>query len=425
MLRVIFKNLWNRRSRYAWLFMELVLVTVIAWQLIDRSVVLIYDRSLPMGYDIDRLVKIDVSTLPEKNADFKPEYDTEEGRINSIHAFLGKVRAFDGVEAAMASGAYAYMGSPQLNTYYTYDGSTDTVMVSGQFFWTGTDFFRTIGLEPADGTPAEVLDNVAPGEVILTETLARQFSPDGGVPTAKLFNPNTGEGVRAVGVVKDVRRSPLRRSYSLAFVALAPVPYDNFACTARLKDGVDMKTFIDEFRSRASRELTAGNYAVKAVTPYTELFAGMAREGGITNSYRRGMALTVFFMLNLLLGVVGSFYLQTRRRTGEIGVHRAFGATRGKIRTILLGESFVLMTVAFIVGIFLYLQYGLAAGLDFGYEEPGDTTVADTWVSSFGIHFAAISAIVYVVMLVCVAVGTYFPAREASRVNPIDALRNE
>lgn len=425
MLRVIFKNLWNRHSRYAWLFLELVLVTIIAWQLIDRSTVLIYDRSLPMGYDIDRLVKIDVSALPEKHPSFKAEYDTEEGRINSIHAFLGKVRAFDGVEAATASGAYAYMGSPQLNTAYTYDKSTDTVSVSGQFFWTGTDFFRTIGIEPAAGTPAEALDNVAPGEVILTETLAKQFSPDGILPADKLYNPYAEERVKAVGIVKNVRCSPMRRSYSLAFVASAPVPYDNFSCTARLKNGTDMKTFIDEFRRRAPRELTAGNYAVKAVTPYTELFSGMAMEDGITNRYRRGVALTVFFMLNLLLGVVGSFYLQTRQRTGEMGVHRAFGATRGKIRTILMGESLVLMTVAFIVGAFLYMQYGLAAGLDFGYEEPGDTSVADTWVSSFGIHFAVISAMVYVLMLVCVVAGTYFPAREASRVNPIDALRNE
>ena len=425
MLKLIFKNLWNRRGRHAWLFLELVLVTIIAWKLIDRSVVFMYDRSLPMGYDIERLVKIDVSSLPEKHPSFKAAYDTEEGRLNSIHAFLAKVRAFDGVEAATATDSYSFMGSPKLNTAYTYDGLNDTVGVSGQFFWTGTDFFRTIGIETAPGTPDEVLDNVAPGEVLLTSSLARQFSPDGRLPSAKLYNPYSEEGVNAVGVVYDVRRTPLRRSYSLAFVAATPKPYDNFACTVRLKDGVDMNYFIDEFRSRAPRELTAGNYAVKTISSYRDLFTEIAREDGFTNTYRRSIALVVFFMLNLLLGVVGSFYLQTRRRTGEMGVHRAFGATRGKIRTILLGESFVLMTVAFIVGIFLYLQYGLAAGRDFGYEEPGDTTVADTWVSSFGIHFAAISAIVYVVMLVCVAVGTYFPAREASRVNPIDALRNE
>ncbi len=425
MLKLIFKNLWNRRGRYAWLFIELILVSLIAWPLIDRSAVLIYDTSLPMGYDIDRLVKIDVSSVPPRHASFNAEYDTGEGRLNSIHALLGKIRAFDGVEAATASGAYGYMGSPQLNTAYTYGDGNDTVAVSGQFFWAGTDFFRTIGLEPAPGTPAEVLDNIAPGEVVLTQALARQFSPDAHLPSGKLFNPYSQESVEAVGVVKDVRRSPQRRSYSLAFVATAPEGYDNFACVVRLKDGVDMETFINDVRSRAPRELTASNYAVKSVTSYADIFSGMNKEDGTLSSYRRGIALTVFFLLNILLGVVGSFYLQTRRRTGEMGVHRAFGATKGKIKTMLLGESVVLTAIAFAVAEILQLQYVLLAGLDFGYEEPGDTSVAETWVSSFGCHFALVSLIIFALLLVCVAIGTYLPAREAAQVKPIDALRNE
>ena len=92
---------------------------------------------------------------------------------------------------------------------------------------------------------------------------------------------------------------------------------------------------------------------------------------------------------------------------------------------MLIGEALVLGSCAFVVAELLYLQYAHAAGLSYGLISNTGTGVADTWVSSFGIHFALISVIVYVLLMACVLAGTYFPARKAAHINPIDALRNE
>ena len=82
MFRLILKNIWSRRGKHAWLFIELILVTIIAWKLIDHTTVLLYDASLPMGYDTDRLVKIDVGTLPESHKDYSTESADSAARMN-------------------------------------------------------------------------------------------------------------------------------------------------------------------------------------------------------------------------------------------------------------------------------------------------------------------------------------------------------
>ena len=48
-----------------------------------------------------------------------------------------------------------------------------------------------------------------------------------------------------------------------------------------------------------------------------------------------------------------------------------------------------------------------------------------TWVSHFWQHFAIVSAIVYAIILICVVIGTWLPARRVSRINAVDALRDE
>ena len=51
--------------------------------------------------------------------------------------------------------------------------------------------------------------------------------------------------------------------------------------------------------------------------------------------------------------------------------------------------------------------------------------IINNWVTNFNEHFAIISAVVYVILMACVAIGVYLPARSVSRINPVDALRNK
>ena len=73
--------------------------------------------------------------------------------------------------------------------------------------------------------------------------------------------------------------------------------------------------------------------------------------------------MAAFFLVNLCLGVIGTFWLQTRTRREEVGVMLSFGATRSDIVRLLMGEGTVLTVVASLTGFLLYLQYALKEGL--------------------------------------------------------------
>jgi ABC-type antimicrobial peptide transport system permease subunit len=142
------------------------------------------------------------------------------------------------------------------------------------------------------------------------------------------------------------------------------------------------------------------------------------------------LILTVFFLINLCLGVVGTFWLQTRSRVEEMGVLRTFGATKWNIRAMLLGEGFVLSTLAVFVGCMLYLQIALrtefvGTKLAMSLAYHNETNLMDSWILYFGEHFMVVSLLCYAVITITVLVGIYIPAHSISNVNPIDALRDE
>lgn len=146
---------------------------------------------------------------------------------------------------------------------------------------------------------------------------------------------------------------------------------------------------------------------------------------GITSKRDIMLFVATLFLLNLVLGVTGSVWLQTGKRINELGVLRSYGASRSKIMKMLFGEALVLASAAFVIGEIIYLQYAFSNNLSEGFEENSMYLPTASWVNDFTAHFAIVSAIIYVILIICVCIGTYFPARHASRISPVDALRDE
>ncbi|WP_290121281.1 FtsX-like permease family protein, partial [uncultured Duncaniella sp.] len=143
------------------------------------------------------------------------------------------------------------------------------------------------------------------------------------------------------------------------------------------------------------------------------------------------MSIALFFFVNILLCMVGTFYLQTRKRSEETGVMRTFGASRGFIVREMLGEGFVITTLAWIFGCFLYWLYikdESLAQLAYSFSDAPSSILRQmtpTWIDDFTIHFSVVSLIIYSIMLTCVLLGIYIPAGKIARINPVDALRDE
>ena len=180
----------------------------------------------------------------------------------------------------------------------------------------------------------------------------------------------------------------------------------------RVKPGADGAAFAADFRKEMEQQLRVGNIYLKDVFPmshYRDQF--LERWLDQVRLYVAGIA---FFLLNVLLGVVGTFWYRTQQRSAEIGLRMAMGATRKGIFWQLVKEGLALLTIAFIpsAAIFANLLY---MEVTQGSEIPPD--MASRLLCGFVFSYAVMAAMI--------VVGISFPSYRAMRMHPADALRQE
>lgn len=429
MWKLIINNLWSRRKRNGWLLAELVLISVVTWVIMDPVVVLLHDTSLPLGYDADRLYLIEIASLDSRAQGYDGQASDSASCTDNFFRLMDKIRNYPGVETASPLLVASYLNS-EGNSSRNFQVDSLSLFSHVMYFTPGQHYFETYGMKAIPGSPsAEELSKADYGEhdMVVTRNLAENLLPGKQAIGQQVFIIEYEDTIyyRIVGIVENVRAYSEQRTSLIAF---RPHFRWNIGkqtrVLVRLKSGMSSERFINKFRPWMMKELKAGNLFARSIISYPQLIKNYEYQSGTSNKIRLNVAVAVFFLINLCLGVIGTFWLQTRKRSEEAGIMRSFGATSGFIMRMLLGEGFVLCTLAFVVGCFGYLQYALKEGL-YGMNSFMSRIAADDWVSSFGTHFLGVSLIIYIIMLIVVLIGIYLPAHYISRVNPVDALRDE
>lgn len=432
MFRLILKTLWTRRRRNGWLLAELILVAVLSWIIFDPVIVVTYDRHLPLGYDADRLCMVSVGMLQPQAPGYDEQATDSASLMQAYLNIVERARQHPDVEQAAPVLSFAYPGSSgSSSSGLTAAGDTLRLDLMYIEFLPHTHFFETYGFRPGQGsmTPEQLSDYAYnEANVVLTEDALE------GLFHTRVFNRQRcweadEEDTLYIPIVGTVGAFKYVSNWRPIPVGFVPVLHpdilsclDDMHVVIRLKEGVSMDRFLHDFKPWMVRQMRAGNLYARDLQSYDAI--NKAREFDSTTSlYRRNLSMALFFLINLCLGVIGTFWLQTRTRREEVGIMLSYGATPRRIRLQLLGEGMVLTTVATLIGCFLYLQYGLSEGLNKGNAWMQATTPC--WVDHFGQHFAIVSLIIYLILLVVVLVGIYIPARRISTIPPTEALRDE
>ena len=145
------------------------------------------------------------------------------------------------------------------------------------------------------------------------------------------------------------------------------------------------------------------------------------------------LMLALFFLVNLSLAVIGTVWLQAKRRTEECGVRRAYGATRLRLLVSFLWEGALMATITVLIGCIIFLNYAYSGYKTYGdYEAfkmyrvyPTSQPVDFTWVDHFWPHFLVVSIFVYLIILCTVLLGTVIPAWRICRSEITASLREE
>ena len=279
----------------------------------------------------------------------------------------------------------------------------------------GPGFFETLGIPVLAGRPIGVRDTPAsPRVAVVNETFVARYLPNQN-PIGRhimLGSPFSAPGVEVVGVVKDSKYYDLRdQSLPMAFFSIwQPTSHEShdfvYGGDIILRTAGDASSFAPEVRR------VLGHINNQLAVLKTGTLDGQV-EHSLEQQTMIASLTSIFGILALVLasiGIYGTVAFSVARRTTEIGIRMAIGAQRGSVLWMVLRDSVILITQGIIIGVPLALA-------------------ATRWIKSFlfGVQPAdpfALAAGVSVILLLAVS-AAYVPARRATTIDPMSALRNE
>ena len=269
-----------------------------------------------------------------------------------------------------------------------------------------TDYFKGLEIPLIHGRDFEARDNEStPGVIIVNETLARRMSPDGNAVGKRLRTDSKGDYLEVVGVVRDIKYESL--SEPPLYFAYRPLAQRyQPAMTVHLRSVGDPTSAASQLRSE-----------VKALDPNLPLtdFKTMEEHMRLPLAPAKlFVSLTGgFAVLTVLLAAVGLYgvmaYLVSTR-THEIGIRMALGAQTSGIRRLILGQGMRLALTGISLGLIAAFAFTrILSSLLYGVSATDPAT-----------FFGVAIGLALVALLAC-----YVPARRATKVDPLVALRYE
>ena len=426
------KEIFGRKTSI-WLAIELVLVTCACWWAFDPVIVTSYVTHLPMGCDIDRIVKLEVATSLTNDERFSR--DIQNSLYDEEAHLAQRVMEMDEVAVAYRTRATPLgFGQSYRNNFFHHD--SDSLLCWLQGFEDRSRMFEAYGihsLTPEVSTSELTHDCEFEKTLILTRSVAMALFGTIDVAGRRIYSNEVDynddgqfEHVRREwlirAVVEDVRREIFDRDYATMFV-LDSGPVSNATIIIRLRDGVDARRFVQEREREMQASLVTEHLYVRSVQTAVEASEQYVDSSWMGRQTHRNLLIAAFFAINLAFGVFGTLLMYTRQRREEAGVRLAFGATRWSVFWGFIREAWLLTTVSVLLGCIIYFQFAASRGLcdDFSALNPA----VHYWFDDFGTHFLVVSVIVYLIILCAVLIATAIPAWRICRSEITVALRDE
>jgi predicted permease len=368
---------------------------------------------------VDNLRRVDVGFNPNNLVIFRvnPQLNGyESARVGSLYdQMVQRLLGVAGVRSVTLTNPPMLTGSVNSTSFIVqgrqFPGNPDDPRVrrenSINRVRIAPNFFETMEIPLVRGRGFTDRDNLpAPKVAIINEAAVRKFFPTED-PLGKRFgsNPETSGQIEIVGMVKDVMYNALREPPP----ATMYVPY--------VQNPLSAMAFV--IRTAADPSLMMGSIreAVRQVDDNVPIMDMSTQTDQIERRFTQervfAKAYALFGGLALLVASIGLFGLMSynvTRRTTEIGIRMALGAGRQTVLQMVMRESLILVGIGVVIGVAAALGSGrFVATLLFGLS-PTDLTT---------------SALAIVVMLAVSAFAGYLPARRASRLDPMMALRHD
>jgi putative ABC transport system permease protein len=395
--------------------LAITLVLLTGAGLLGRS--LLQVLSIDPGFRTDHIVTVDLALS------FAPE-DARRARAQLLTELLARLSHIPGVEDAggaatlpltsgLADGTYAMLtpsGQPprSLDDWGTWIHDARTGY--GEYCPVSEGYFRVLGIPLLQGRLFDDSDTMdAPHVAVISQSLAREQWPGQDPIGHRLEFGNMDGDLRPltiIGVVADVHEDSLEKPTGpIVYVNYRQRPQATSNFVAVLRSATDPSAVISSAR-QIVRELDPN------VPPIIGTFAEVSALSLQSRRFNL-ILLGAFAGTALLLAVAGLYGVMAysvARRTAELGTRIALGATRANVLRMVLRQGLATAVIGVAIGI--------AGAL-------GLTRTLQSFLFGLSPTDPLTFAVVALLLILVALLACYIPARRASKVDPMTALRYE
>ena len=415
MNKKLFSQIKNEWQTNLWLAIELLLVSVVMWYVTDYLYTNIATYMEPRGFNADHCYLIEMAEQTDKSPDYVPYTDNQQ-READVLTMLERMKQRPDVEAAsLSQNSFPYNGSNSTTWMKLAD---DTLAADdGWIIYRRVTpgFVRVFRYQGAKGETSEQLaEMLERNEVLGSDNLFSKYNKPLSDYVGRRFYMagDSTYSLRLGAALQDVRYTDFHQAlFSRCIVAKLDWYHPDLEFCVRVKEGQD-QNFIERLKADSEKHFRIGNIYISNIRSFADIRRNFQQAQ--TNELRNYFTGMGFLLLNIFLGLLGTFWFRTQQRRSEIALHKVSGASNRMIFTRLVSEGWLLLLL--ITPLALLIDFNLAYA-ELNTWRNGVTFEAD--------RFFLCAFISFVLMALMIAVGIGIPARKAMKIEPAEALHDE
>lgn len=422
MIKHIWTIIWNQRRNNGWIFMELALVFGVLCVMMDSFLVEFCTYNKPLGFDITNVYKVNIGKISSDIPGYVPDSSLVTTEGEDLLRLVDNIRQAKEVEeVCLAYSACPYTWSNRWAQLVRADADTSVKPNYYQMFTVSPHYFDVFRISDQEGRPARPVVEQNSGDIVLSEDMVTSlFAGQSGVGKQVKWSNKSTNSMTVAAVTSPIRQNEFEKS-APCFYQLMRTDEDivefvnemkaqNMDCLVRMNDGF-RKEEMDGFLEAMGERLTVNNLYVSCVIPLEEQRPVILKSR--TDNLKKKMVLVGFMLVNVFFGIVGTFWLRTQSRRGEMGLRSAIGASHGMLKRHLNQEGLLLLvfTIPLILVFMLNMIY---------FDLPDTGRLPYTWWRLLVVVGGA-----FLLLAGMIRVGIWLPARKITKMNPAEALHYE
>lgn len=402
---------------------EFILVFCLLWFCCDYMIFMAKWSSEPLGYDIKQtyLIRMQLQDQYKKEKDFEV---SPNDKLLYTKTLTYQLEQYPGIEyISFSSGAIPWFRWAYYSGHFYING--DSIHQSIPISNVTPDFFNVFRIKLTKGRFFDTSEADKRDEIIISPNRNGLFGAKG-----KEIHPiedikicyNIDHPYTIIGFAEKSKIARFEPYNSVIYEIIHDFYLDisTNEIAIRVNPKVD-KNFKERFMNDMKEKLNIGPYKLGSISSFEEMHKKYISNSDTTNNLKSIYSITLFLIMNIFLGLIGTFWYRTQARKAQIGLRIAMGSSRRKIKTFLYTETLILLFIAAFIGVNICININQTDLLEAMGIPKSDPTIFNTGIKSYFINFGATFLFMATVSLLAV----WYPAQKASNRPPAEALHND